>query len=350
MPSDVSSHGPDETIPQNTRVLVKRVADELLAEGHRPTVANVRARTGRGSASTINAALKEWWQELARRIAEARARPDVPSPLLEVADHLWTAALDQAHQALAGYREEADKQVAEATETTRATLLARDEAEKRTSELQVRCDQLEDIRLDLERRLTAETERHQATETRAAQAYAEAEKRENELRERIRHLEQLLEQERKRSDSTEQRLSRQLDEQKTARSQAEARHREEAASWYQEKDTLLQQTQQAHERHSVAQGRIAALEAQLAEVRSLYIAQQTEKERLIARQAALDESVARTQKIEEALHGELAALRETIRVIGEDRDALRNALEEARNALVEAKSDTTRQRERSDDK
>ena len=35
----------------DTRTLVKQTADRLLAEGIRPTVASVRQRTGRGSAS-----------------------------------------------------------------------------------------------------------------------------------------------------------------------------------------------------------------------------------------------------------------------------------------------------------
>src|SRR4030065_164620 len=114
----------------NTRLLTKRAADELLADGQRPTVANVRNRIGRGSAGTINAALQEWWADLSQRLAQAGSRPEVPAPIAEAMSQLWAAALEQAHNALAEYRHEADRKVAEAADTAATALLARDEATK----------------------------------------------------------------------------------------------------------------------------------------------------------------------------------------------------------------------------
>src|SRR5262245_36409957 len=62
--------------PAEIRLLVKRAAAELLAEGTPPTAASVRLRIGHGSAQAVNDALHEWWQDLGRRLAATRLRAD----------------------------------------------------------------------------------------------------------------------------------------------------------------------------------------------------------------------------------------------------------------------------------
>ena len=326
----------DQSDQIDTRTLVKQAADALLADGIRPTVASIRARTGRGSASTINAALTDWWQDLGQRMARAQTRPEIPAPLLEAADALWAAALKQADAALAAYRAEADKGVAEAHATARDALLARDEAQEQLQDSLDSFRALEDVRLELERRLTGESERRQAAEARIGQVEAEAGRRENELRERIGNIETLLEHERERFDSMESRLSIDISEQKTARQQSEIRHRRDTEVWREDKNRLSHQVQQAHQRSAELQGRLSILEAQLAETRERQAGLQAEKENLVARQSVLEAAGALAQKIEEALRGELQALRETVRLIEADREVLKRQLEEARRALLEA--------------
>ena len=161
----------------DTRTLVKQTADRLLAEGIRPTVASVRQRTGRGSAGTINTALHEWWQELAQRLAAIANRPELPTPLIEAADQLWEAALLQAHEALTQYRREADAKVEDAKAAVETATQEQQQAEALKTAVQQQVTELEQIRLDLERRLTAESTRREQAESRIREIQSEAAQR-----------------------------------------------------------------------------------------------------------------------------------------------------------------------------
>lgn len=336
MNTTVSISQPSIVHPAETRSLVKQAADELLVDGIRPTVANVRARIGRGSATTINAALGDWWQELAARLAKAGDRPHVPAPLLELAERLWDAALIQAHDALKTQREEAEQRVTQAAEVQAAALLARDQAVQKLAELQQQHQQLGEIRLDLERRLTAETEKRRYAETRVSAVQAEAIAQMEGLRTRIGELDELLRREQARFDSMERRLSVQVDEQKTARDEAETRHHDDEIAWRNEKNELLGQAHQAHERSAELNGRIAALLAQISELRSAYATLQTEKQTMVASQARLEAAASHGQKIEDSLRSEISALREVNEAIETDRRSLREDLENARQTLATA--------------
>ncbi|MFL6623124.1 MAG: DNA-binding protein [Sulfurifustis sp.] len=322
----------------DTRTLVKRAADDLLTQGERPTVANVRARIGRGSATTINSALAEWWQNLAERLAAARARPDVPVPVMEAADLLWNAALEQADVALKLHREAADKKVDEANAAANAALLARDEANQESQKLRQAHQELERARLDLERRLAVETEQRRAAEAKIAEVRADGDRRIGELGERIRHLEQLLERERARFDSMEKRLSEQLHEEKTNRVEAVNRHQADSAAWRAEKNELLKQIQQVRTAAIEAQTRIIALDGQLGEMRQTCAALQAAKEALLIERADLQAKASQAEKIEESVRGEVSALRETIKNIEAARTLLQQQLTEARNALLEVQA------------
>ena len=72
---------------------VWQAAESLMSQGIRPTVANVREITQRGSAGTINDSLKEWWQDLAKRINVNAIHPDIPEPVVAVMQQLWHVAL-----------------------------------------------------------------------------------------------------------------------------------------------------------------------------------------------------------------------------------------------------------------
>lgn len=323
-----------EITSDNTRLLTQRAADELLAEGIRPTVVNVRDRIGRGSASTINAALQEWWAGLSQRLADARSQPDLPAPLVDAMRQLWDAALAQAHGALAEYRAEADRKVVAATENTSAAITARDEATMKLGTLQKNYQELTDTRLDLERRLTVEAERHQVAERRIQELQAEADRRIQEARDRIDQLEGLLSRERDRCDQMEVRLTQQVEEQKVARSKVEAKYKEEVTEWRKEKQQLLIQYQEVHQRLAESQGRNAALTDQITALQADQQALRNDKDRLLAECVEGQARLLHAVSLEETLRGEINALRQTIEIVEEDRAALRLDLEAARKALV----------------
>ena len=319
----------------DTRLLVKRAADELLTDGVRPTVVSVRGRIGRGSATTINAALREWWTELSQRLAKARSPPDLPGPLADAANRLWSTALEHAHGALTEYRDVADRKVAAAADVAAAALLARDESEKKLLALQRDCQELADARIDLERRLSVEAERRQVAETRIREVRADADRRIQEGRDRVRQLEELLERERARYDSMESRLTLQAEEHKTARSKAETKHKDDISAWRKEKDQLLEQNQEIHQRLAAAQGRNSALAEQLATLRGEHHAFQHDKERLLTERAETQTRLAQAQNIEKSLRSEINVLQQMIQVVEEDRTVLRRDLEAARKALAD---------------
>ncbi len=87
---------------------VFRAADELLVEGHRPTIDRVRMRLGRGSPNTINDHLDDWWAKLGSRLRDLPGRefPHLPERVAQSLQQLWTAALEGAHESLQGSLEE----------------------------------------------------------------------------------------------------------------------------------------------------------------------------------------------------------------------------------------------------
>src|SRR5690349_14146348 len=70
----------------DTHSRVIEVADQLLEEGVRPTQQNVRERLGSGSLTTINRALNDWWHTLAQRISRRNEHPELPEPVLTLAN------------------------------------------------------------------------------------------------------------------------------------------------------------------------------------------------------------------------------------------------------------------------
>jgi hypothetical protein len=78
---------------------VERVALEILASGHRPSVATVRARLGRGSAATLAAALNRFWKDLGLRAQnDPAALTRLPAEIIEAVEAIWQRALALAAQ------------------------------------------------------------------------------------------------------------------------------------------------------------------------------------------------------------------------------------------------------------
>lgn len=89
--------------PSDTRQLVKEVASRLFLAGERPTRQRVRDLIGRGSMTTIDAGLREWWDGLRRQTRAEIDVPDVPEALVPAfqaaVKGLWELASAEAQAA-----------------------------------------------------------------------------------------------------------------------------------------------------------------------------------------------------------------------------------------------------------
>ncbi|MBN0987953.1 DNA-binding protein [Amphritea pacifica] len=97
------------TMTPKTYDKVFEIADNLLAEGRKPTQQMVRNELGAGSLTTINKALNDWWQGLGKRLIELNARPDIPEPVFNSANTLWQQALAYAEHQLSDQREQLEQ-------------------------------------------------------------------------------------------------------------------------------------------------------------------------------------------------------------------------------------------------
>lgn len=92
---------------------VFEIADNLLAQGRKPTQQMVRNELGSGSLTTINKALNDWWQGLGKRLIEQNARPDIPEPVFNSANTLWQQALAYAEHQLSDQRAQLEQRYLE---------------------------------------------------------------------------------------------------------------------------------------------------------------------------------------------------------------------------------------------
>lgn len=99
--------------PRISQADVFRAADELLLEGHRPTIDRVRMKLGRGSPNTINDHLDAWWAKLGARLRDLPGQefPALPERVAHALQQLWTEALDGARATLQGALLERERSV-----------------------------------------------------------------------------------------------------------------------------------------------------------------------------------------------------------------------------------------------
>lgn len=297
----------------DTASLAIEAAYVLLEEGVHPSVQAVRERIGQGSATTIHAALKDFWAEVGLRLA----RPDLPEPLVEGVNQLWRAALDQAGASFAEDRQALEQRV-QAAEAERAEGLARErelaaEVEALTAareRLLVEQTELK-IALDAEQknRSQAKAERDQAQ---AALATARSVSEEIKARAKAD-----LDTERTRHEDLERRLTQLYDHEKTAREhleklweRAQTAQQAERAEHQQQRRDLTQELAALREKLTGLTTQLGEREAALAgaaEVRKLL------QEELAKRETAIEAlRVERDRAVQEyrsAIGREIAALR-----------------------------------------
>ena len=244
---------------------VDGAADELLAQGQRPTIEKVRLHLGHGSPNTIAPMLEIWFAGLGKRVrglAGSQGWGDqLPDWLLQAAETLWTKAQAeasaQADTALHAEREalkqrEADlSEQAQALTQREAVMQARlqaqeqalGEARAQNSTLQQRLEQAEleaqgqhqhllglqeDLRLLRERR-HADEDRHQAELKTLNDDRRKTEERADSAATRAGLEIDRARQEAKTERATRQRLEKLLEEQREAHQAALAQAQQQAS-------------------------------------------------------------------------------------------------------------------------
>jgi chromosome segregation ATPase len=141
----------------DTHSRVIEVADQLLEEGVRPTQQNVRERLGSGSLTTINRALNDWWHTLAQRISRRNEHPELPEPVLTLANQTWDRALAYAEHQFSDQRQALELkqqellQAIEQKSSGGERALA--EAQQQNARLLDRCEALAQEKRELEKRV-----------------------------------------------------------------------------------------------------------------------------------------------------------------------------------------------------
>lgn len=119
--------------------IVWQAADQLMAQGIRPTVANVREITQRGSAGTINDALKVWWQNIAKRISlQQQIQAELPSEISHLMQQLWQQALVAGESAFGQHKQEATDKIELAEKQKIDALERQQKAENLVQDLEIK--------------------------------------------------------------------------------------------------------------------------------------------------------------------------------------------------------------------
>lgn len=312
----------------DTRAATKAAADALLAEGLRPTVASVRQRIGRGSASTINAALQDWWQGLAERFAQG-PRPDVPEPAWRAAVAVWNAALEAADARLAADRRALQQAREESDAKVETALFARDQATQRAETLARELEVGQRALRETEQALAAESARVEAFGGQLADLQGQVQAAAQRALDQDRQHNAQLALAQERHDRMEQRLVAQIDEHKGARERLDTR--------------LIALQKEARDKENGLRQELSQAQTELARLRQLSDSQAAALQRLEAEHATL-RSGREADRLELGrLTAELARERAATAEWRDAQGTLQGELRQARDQIVEL---TTRLQER----
>ena len=297
------------TDPRRTRDLVMEAADQLLAEHVRPTVANVRERIGRGSTGTINAALRDWWDRLAERLASLADRPDIPAPIYEAAQGMWASALQEAEIMMAAERKTLEEQRTTADESVAVARADLEKARQQVIGLQQRVETADAERLAFERRIATANARVEALNTRVQELKTL-------LGERTAQHEAAIANERTHSDGLERHLMGQIEEHRSGREHAEKALVAREAAFRSRETQLQSEIRDARETVGALRGELGAFRTQIQELTETLEDSRTSRDTLVkevadttAERARAEETSARMQAANDALKAELVFVR-----------------------------------------
>jgi len=260
---------------------VFRAADELLLEGHRPTIDRVRMRLGRGSPNTINDHLDAWWTKLGSRLRDLPGQefPQLPERVAHALKGLWNEALEGAHEALQGTLAERER-VLQARE--RALHNLAQEIEERQQTTAARAPVLEDSLTLAREQLSAANQRAERLEAHVQEREAEGSR----LRLRIEVLETLAADLRTKLEAA--RAAHHVD-----RTRLEQQHSAAEAHWMAEVDRARQTAKQrAKEQEQLVKelrGEIGRLQAERGQLREQFAETRSELKTAVAVREQLEE-------------------------------------------------------------
>lgn len=154
---------------------VFEAADRLLAEGVRPTQQAIRDQLGKGSLTTINKALGDWWRSLGERLSAGRRYPELPESLSSAMEQWWQQALDQSrsefelqHDRLVrdkrALKQQHRDQLDELQAQLSRSLEKQTEQVDKQQQLNQQLEQMRQEQLELERRVLVAEQRAQQAE------------------------------------------------------------------------------------------------------------------------------------------------------------------------------------------
>lgn len=241
---------------------VRGAIDILMARGESPSVQKIREVLGTGSFTTISDHLREWRSRREMK-TDLPVSQVMPEPVLRLAESLWERAREASGEALAQYRQEADRQVEAAQSATQEARRQAEDAEQREAALtthlagteqrlearsaalarvESECEQWQERARQVEERLNRtlqQLDKLQQDNEQQAQAHQQA------LAERDVQYQARLSQEEQRHEAAEARLMTLLDEARQERIAAEKRHAATLQQVEKRQETLLEQLQEA---------------------------------------------------------------------------------------------------------
>lgn len=299
---------------------ITRAADELLAEGERPTVDGIRKLLGTGSPATVNNLLKSYYQALPSRL-------NLPAGIATAAAMLYQQIRDAAN---AEARERAEEQRQEleadrerlaqerrAFEAERARLVqqvAGLEADKQAATALE--TQLTARLVTLERNLAEQTERAAGAESRAAAATQERERAAQKHATELQHV-------RDQAAANERHLLGRIEDQQTQLKKLGADREKEAHAAQQRVSALESGLSDAHKQTAGLRNELAASQRDLAQERTLRQDRDRAHGQELERAARESQAVAAER---DQLKSELAKAAAASKQLGQERDdALRDA-------------------------
>lgn len=254
---------------------VFQAADAVLARGERPTVERVRIQLGRGSPARVGQLLEQWWEQLAQRLKGHALLPELPSETAQAFAEVWRGAVAHAETtARAALTEEQNALFAEQTtlnqerklweialaeaQTQVAEAIAqRAQGDAQLRERQVLVDQLEAQHIDL-------VQQRNRLQAHADQQHAELTILRDECTAMQAHVRMV-------EDRAHQQVDHAREETKTLQQRLEKREREHdkrAAQLLTQHEALRTAVRAAEQATAHHAGRVAALEAAVAQWRT----------------------------------------------------------------------------------
>lgn len=250
---------------------VHTAADELVANGERPTVERIRAHLGTGSPNTVTRWLDTWWKNLGLRLQPKRPYlKDAPAALAELAGQWWALALQHACESVLEELAEAKQSLADEND-----------------ELRVQQQNFAEEASELHAKATASAHAERLARTQVA-----------ELRQLVDQLQSQL------TESTQQRASvdQRLEQLDVARQALEARLHEEQELARSERESLMKHARSVEDRaaREIDQARQQAkdLQTKLASAEKLRVTtEQSLASALNAAQKAATEAAKETDRL-----------------------------------------------------